>query len=112
MKQSSLSQLALTGFVLAILAGLVAMLAGFGSRWGWLNFRIGFIILRWAGRLWMRIEQRAALRQRIQHSGSVSEMTSSSELGLLTMGAVLTFDLSYGWGEAISAPMSNEFEGI
>jgi uncharacterized protein (DUF1499 family) len=48
MKPSSFSPLALVGFVLAILVGLVAMLAGFGSRWGWWNFRIGFIILRWA----------------------------------------------------------------
>ncbi len=45
---SSISSFVLVGLALAALAGLGAMLAGFGSRWGWWNFRIGFIILRWA----------------------------------------------------------------
>jgi hypothetical protein len=48
MKQSFLPPFALIGFILGILIAFSAMLAGFGSRWGWWNFRIGFIILRWA----------------------------------------------------------------
>ncbi|MGE5174593.1 MAG: DUF1499 domain-containing protein [Betaproteobacteria bacterium] len=34
------------GFVLAILAGIAAALAGLGSRWGWWHFTIGFTILQ------------------------------------------------------------------
>lgn len=36
------------GFILAILAGLAGVFAGFGSQWGWWHFRTGFVILRWA----------------------------------------------------------------
>jgi len=35
-----------SGFVLAILAVAAAVLAGFGTRWGWWNFRSGFAILK------------------------------------------------------------------
>jgi len=38
----------LSGFVLALLAGSTAIIAGFGSRWNWWHFRTGFLILRWA----------------------------------------------------------------
>ncbi len=40
--------LALAGMVCAILAGLLAVLAGFGSRWEWWPFGTGFSMLRWA----------------------------------------------------------------
>lgn len=40
--------LALLGLFLAVLSGLAAMLAGFGSRWGWWYFRTGFVLLRWS----------------------------------------------------------------
>lgn len=36
------------GFVLAILAGIAATLAGLGSRWGWWHFMSGFTILQTA----------------------------------------------------------------
>ncbi|CAN5343597.1 hypothetical protein BH24GEM3_BH24GEM3_07440 [soil metagenome] len=42
-----LSRLALLGFSLALLCGLLAMLAGFGSRFGLWHFRTGFTLLRW-----------------------------------------------------------------
>jgi len=42
------SRLALLGFGLAILAGLAAMLAGWGSRFGVWEFRTGFTVLKWA----------------------------------------------------------------
>lgn len=35
----------LAGFVLSILAGITAVLAGLGSRWGWWHFTVGFTIL-------------------------------------------------------------------
>lgn len=42
------SPLALAGFLLALLAALLLLVAGPGSRWGWWNFRTGFDLLRWA----------------------------------------------------------------
>jgi len=39
---------ALIGFLLAVLAALAAMLAGFGTRWELWHFRTGFVILGWA----------------------------------------------------------------
>ena len=36
------------GFLLAVAAALAAMLAGFGTRWGWWEFPTGFQVLRWA----------------------------------------------------------------
>lgn len=41
----SVSRSAITSFYLAIVAALLAVSAGFGSRWGWWRFRIGFIIM-------------------------------------------------------------------
>ncbi len=40
--------LALVGLLLAVLAALTAMLAGFGTRWELWHFRTGFVILAWA----------------------------------------------------------------
>lgn len=39
------SIIAVTGFILALVAGLGAILAGWGSRLGWWSFRVGFAIL-------------------------------------------------------------------
>lgn len=36
------------GFFLAVLSGLAALLAGFGTHGGWWNFLVGFNILKWA----------------------------------------------------------------
>jgi len=35
------------GFFLAVLSGLAALLAGFGTNWGWWNFLVGFKVLKW-----------------------------------------------------------------
>ena len=43
-----LSRFAMLVFYLAILVGLIAMMAGIGSRFGWWSFRTGFTLLRWA----------------------------------------------------------------
>jgi uncharacterized protein (DUF1499 family) len=39
---------ALVGFLLAVLAALAVVLAGFGTRWELWHFRTGFVILGWA----------------------------------------------------------------
>lgn len=42
------SRLAMLVALLAVACGVMAMLAGFGSRWGWWHFRTGFSMLTWA----------------------------------------------------------------
>ena len=43
-----ISPIALVAFGLAVLVGVLAVMAGFGSRWGLWGFRTGFQMLRWA----------------------------------------------------------------
>lgn len=43
-----LSVIAVTGFAVGLIAVILAMVAGFGSRWGWWHFGIGFSMLRYA----------------------------------------------------------------
>lgn len=50
-EEPPLSRVALAGFVLALLAGLLVLLAGPGSRWGWWHFRTGFTMLKWGAYL-------------------------------------------------------------
>ncbi|HET6566770.1 MAG TPA: DUF1499 domain-containing protein [Rhodothermales bacterium] len=42
------SPYALLVFILAIIVAVAAILSGFGSRWGWWHFGVGFSILRYA----------------------------------------------------------------
>src|SRR5471032_2839599 len=44
--------LAGAGFGIAFVAGIAALLAGLGTRWGWWDYRAGFLILQcaaWSG---------------------------------------------------------------
>lgn len=50
-EERPLSKLALAGFGLALLAGLMVALAGPGTRWGWWHFSTGFSIVRWGAYL-------------------------------------------------------------
>lgn len=50
-EERPLSRLAVAAFALALLAGLLVLLAGPGSRWGWWDFRTGFSLLRWGAYL-------------------------------------------------------------
>lgn len=47
-RSPSRSPFAVLLFILAIIVAAAAILSGFGSRWGWWHFRIGFTILRYA----------------------------------------------------------------
>jgi uncharacterized protein (DUF1499 family) len=40
-----MDRIILIGFILAVVSGLAALLAGFGTNWGWWNFPIGFKVL-------------------------------------------------------------------
>lgn len=46
-----LSRLALGAFALAVLAGLLVLMAGPGTRAGWWDFRTGFSLLKWGAYL-------------------------------------------------------------
>jgi uncharacterized protein (DUF1499 family) len=48
MRGGPLLLLAPAGFGLAVLAAIAGALSGFGTRWGWWPFLIGFTILKWA----------------------------------------------------------------
>jgi uncharacterized protein (DUF1499 family) len=48
MSRSPFSPVTLVGCLLAVLAALATVLAGFGTRWGLWHFRTGFAILGWA----------------------------------------------------------------
>lgn len=48
-KRHPVSGFALCGFYLAVLSGFAVMAAGFGRRWGWWDFRAGFVIFKWGG---------------------------------------------------------------
>jgi len=47
-KDKIIRQLLATGLLLAVGGALAAALSGFGHRWDWWHFSIGFSILRWA----------------------------------------------------------------
>ncbi len=46
--QRSRPRAAVLGVGVALLAAVAAALAGLGTRWGWWDFRTGFVVLRWA----------------------------------------------------------------
>lgn len=48
-KRRPVSGFVVCGFCLAALAGFAVMLAGFGSRWGWWDFRTGFAVMKCGG---------------------------------------------------------------
>lgn len=50
-EERPLSRLAVAGFALALLAGLLVVLAGPGTRWGWWDFPTGFSVIRWGAYL-------------------------------------------------------------
>lgn len=50
-EEPPLSRAAVIGFALAAAAGLMVLLAGPGSNWGWWHFRTGFSLLRWGAYL-------------------------------------------------------------
>ncbi len=48
MENQKISRIVFFGIFLAVVSGVTAALAGFGSRWEWWHFRTGFGISRWA----------------------------------------------------------------
>ncbi len=47
-KNDKTSLIAIGGFVIAVVSGLAAVMAGIGTRYGTWNFRVGLAVLKWA----------------------------------------------------------------
>ena len=82
--------IAATGFVLAVLSGIAAVSAGFGSRLEWWHFRTGFTILRFAaycgaGAAVISLIGGIALRKE-HHRSLVLAATAGILVGLVTAG--------------------------
>ena len=86
----ALAKLPLYGFGLALLAVLVMMLAGLGTRWGWWHFRVGFMILKWGAYGGLA----AALFSLV---GLVMAATRRNPPGLLLGGVGLVISLFAVW---------------
>jgi uncharacterized protein (DUF1499 family) len=86
---------AIFGLGTALLAGFSAVLAGFGSRWGWWHFNTGFDILRWAayGGLLAAIVCSLALTLSLRHGRYVGLAMSGAGLiiGLVIAGIPWTW---------------------
>jgi uncharacterized protein (DUF1499 family) len=83
------------GFVLALLAGIAAALAGFGSRWGWWYFMTGFSILRVAaisGAVAAAISLIGGLAVRHEHHRSLFVLAA---VGILV--GLVTAEIPWSW---------------
>jgi uncharacterized protein (DUF1499 family) len=70
--------------VIVVACAIAAALAGFGNRWGWWNYRTGFVILRWS----LYIAAGAGVLSLIAFvAAAVNKHTGNMILGLV--GAVL-----------------------
>ncbi len=83
----SLSRVPLVALLLALLAGLLMMLAGFGSRWGLWHFGTGFDLLRWATYLALF----AALVSLVAMIGARTSSKSGLRLSLVALILALAF---------------------
>jgi hypothetical protein len=83
-------RLAESGFGLAVLAGLGAAVAGFGTRWGWWYFMTGFSLLKTAaigGGIAAVLSLIGGVMARHEHRGSIFFVAAAGILvGLLAFG--------------------------
>ena len=94
---------ALSGFTLAVLAGVAAALAGFGTRWGWWYFRTGFVILRWAAYGGIAAAVISLLGSILNRRGVLRRGFILSILGFL-LGLILFAVPLYWWWTAQHVP--------
>ncbi len=89
------SLLAIAGFILAVLAGITAISAGFGNRLGIWNFRTGMLILRWAAYCGGIAGVTALIGAILTRPGSRHRGFSLALLGLLIAFAVTGLPWSF-----------------
>ena len=92
---SILGLLPAAGFMLAILAVAAAVLAGFGTRWGWWNFRTGFAILK--------VSAYGGVAAAVASiAGGIIAVSGSSRMGLILAAAgvligLITAGIPWSW---------------
>jgi uncharacterized protein (DUF1499 family) len=90
--------LALCGFGLAVVSLMTLMLAGLGSRWGWWNFRFGFILLGWGaygGGAAASVGGAALALMGLSHERAARAVVVLAVLGLL--GGLTAFGIPWQW---------------
>jgi uncharacterized protein (DUF1499 family) len=97
------SYFSFVGIILAIIAVLLAMLAGSGSRWGWWHFRTGFSMLRWTA-------EAGLVAAALSIAGVMLSWRQISRVGLvlsisgLVIGLLVVGDLWSWWHTAQRVP--------
>lgn len=86
----TVSRLPLIALLVAVLAGLLMMAAGFGTRWGLWHFRTGFSVLRWATYL-------ALFAAVISLAAMVRARPGSSRSGMRLSLVALILALGFVW---------------
>jgi uncharacterized protein (DUF1499 family) len=93
--QKSLSRVALSGFLAALLAGLVLLFAGWGYRLRWWEFRPAFTILRWAAYGGLFAAALSLIGGVVARPGGPRRGLSFAFLGLL--GGLLIAGIPWQW---------------
>ena len=102
-----LSRIALGGFVLALVAGLMLILAGAGYRLGWWDFRPGLTIFRWAAYGGAAAVVLSLLGTFFTRSGSTRRGFSLAVIGLV-VGLVVAWIPWQWWQVVKSVPMIHD----
>lgn len=102
-----LSRVALGGFVLALVAGLMLPLAGIGYRLGLWDFRPGLTVFRWAAYAGVAAVVLSLLGVFFTRSGSAHRGFALSVIGLV-VGAVATWIPWQWWQVVKSVPMIHD----
>ena len=94
---------AILGFVGALLAGVTALLSGLGNHWGFWDYRVGLVILRWAAYAGMITGLLSLAAMAITRPGQGRSGFALSLIGLLM--AVPTAGIpGYFWQRAHQVP--------
>lgn len=102
-----LSRIALGGFILALIAGFMLLLAGGGYRLGWWDFRPGLTIFRWAAYGGLAAAVLSLLGGIMTRPGSARRGFSLAMIGLI-VGLVVTW-IPWQWGRtAQRVPMIHD----
>jgi uncharacterized protein (DUF1499 family) len=101
-KQKLSAYLLTSSLALGIIAVLIGIMAGMGSRWGWWNFRAGLSMLRWA--VYVGLAGAAAAIAGLPLSGKLSWQKRMPGVLGLAMAAVLFWMLWSWWHTAQNVP--------
>jgi uncharacterized protein (DUF1499 family) len=102
-----LSRIALSGFVLALIAGLALLLSGTGYRLGWWEFRPGFTLMRWAAYGGLAAAVLSLIGVLLTRPGSAKGGFPLAVLGLV--GGLVGGGIPWQWGQTVQrVPMIHD----